>query len=794
MATVTKNPTLVSSAQQLPNLPTRCIEPTENSTAAKGPAVENVFEPKGSRTKKKNRSQDVVIQDQADKPVDVFHICISQVRAQLRVVEPRPVLLTFEFDSYWHAETDVYSRDVKPVWRFNNDSIQGVGDFNAVRDNGDTVQTDRRAPVTTNHHTSLYSSEARFVYKTEFGYKLHRKFMIVRLAERSPYGDVEWGSAAISLDSIARGCEHLSLSILATDGITCYGTVYCNVAMINVQNIRIHLTDLYLSEYPEAYTYDVKLICLDLGVRPFDNDTNICTEKRSDAEPRFSAQPVLFRDASLRELLISTAMGGPSLKIFFSVRRQVARDRTEEIGVGALPIRMLFAKVAEGWMDLPTKFKVPLSGLKGVVRGKVLLRNIPQFCQLAGADLYNVDDAIMPVDVDLNSRKLLTWLKLPRSMECRRVIMTPAGCATDSDAVQHPKPSFVESASVGRRCIEKGAGRPVEEAIKSNAVPRSGSPSVEPISEEGSESSSGYGPKEIIGACVRESRVSSDPTDPKMGRKSDNCAHSFEKGSSGFQGQRDCGDNGKGLCNYSGTLDQTDVAHLATPGIRDERPQIEMNEDSNLVSWEVGVGSEKNRGPGRAGDHDRADIRYGGGKSGKSFGSCGTADGTIEIGSAVLSHTSDDGFGGSGCGGDATGGSSHGSGVNLNRECEGQRCGNGTVVIDCEKEVLSGGEADRIGGKERMSVGAAGDTVGDGDRNEREDYDEDDWVAVHHGPSRQYYFVHRFTQESLWLPPDWARGEDESGYQYFIDHGSKRTQRAFPIVEARAYRESVFAG
>lgn len=190
--------------------------------------------------------------------------------------------------------------------------------------------------------------------------------------------------------------------------------------MVNLQRVRVHLRDLKLSDYPEMFNYDVKLIYLDLGHQPFPNGYITTTEKRSDAEPRFSAQPTLEVETSLRDMLVSTTTSGePSLKLFFSVHRQVAREHTEEIGVGAMPIRLLFAKVAEGWMDMPTKFKVPLAAFRGVIRGKVLLRNIPQFSQLAGVDLVNVDGAIMPFDVDLTARKLLPWVKLPRDVERR---------------------------------------------------------------------------------------------------------------------------------------------------------------------------------------------------------------------------------------------------------------------------------------------------------------------------------------------------------------------------------------
>ena len=63
---------------------------------------------------------------QVEKPANVFHARISNVRARLRVVEPRPVVLSFDFDNYGRAETDVYARGVNPEWRFDTSSIRGL--------------------------------------------------------------------------------------------------------------------------------------------------------------------------------------------------------------------------------------------------------------------------------------------------------------------------------------------------------------------------------------------------------------------------------------------------------------------------------------------------------------------------------------------------------------------------------------------------------------------------------------------------------------------------------------------
>lgn len=52
----------------------------------------------------------LVIHDQHDKPVDVLHKRMSKVYAHLRVVKPRPAVLSFEFNRYWYADTDVLQR------------------------------------------------------------------------------------------------------------------------------------------------------------------------------------------------------------------------------------------------------------------------------------------------------------------------------------------------------------------------------------------------------------------------------------------------------------------------------------------------------------------------------------------------------------------------------------------------------------------------------------------------------------------------------------------------------------
>lgn len=320
--------------------------------------------------------------------VDRFEVKICRVRGELRTAEARPVFLTFDFDEgFWTRETSVYGDDVNPEWQF--------------------------APKTAG---AANMPETRFVYRTEFAHRMHKKHLSVTLSERSPHGDVVWGSGTVSLDSLALGCENVALNMIAPDDVTCYGTVRFRLSMLNVAEVTAHLSDLVLKDYPERFAHDVKLVYFEFGLTGFEKGYRHCTERRSDTEPRFYSRPALTRDCRLREMVSpSPAAHGP-MRVFFSVHRQVARNRTEQIGLGALPVRMLFQKVSNGYMEVPTKFMVPLQKKQGVLKGKILLRNIPRFHQLPGDDLVNVNGVVTPIDEDLSQRKIVPWMKLPRPL------------------------------------------------------------------------------------------------------------------------------------------------------------------------------------------------------------------------------------------------------------------------------------------------------------------------------------------------------------------------------------------
>lgn len=113
-----------------------------------------------------------------------------------------------------------------------------------------------------------------------------------------------------------------------------------------------------------------------------------------------------------------------------------------------------------------------------------------------------------------------------------------------------------------------------------------------------------------------------------------------------------------------------------------------------------------------------------------------------------------------------------------------------------------GGEGANGTSKSGKSVGSTGTVViseadvsvlddEDDDKEKDKDNTMNEWVAIYHEPSQQHYFVHAETQESLWLPPEWARIEDDGGIEYFVDHASKETTRRFPVDLARQYKASV---
>lgn len=782
------------------------------------------------RIKKKVRVQELIEDEQLTKPVDTFHVHISDVRAVLRVAEARPVLLTFEFDNYWYAETDVWADNVEPIWGFNAASIHGHDGRKPMSADGED-----KAPL------RGIVTDAKFVYETEFGYKLHRKFLIVKLAERSPYGDVEWGQGIIPLDSVARGCPTTDVSIIAKDGVTCYGIVTCSIAMTNVQTVRAHLTDIKLSEYPEAYNYDVKLIYLEFGYNGFEAGYHRCTEKRSDGEPRFSAQPALEFDTTLRDMLASSSSGSRPLQMYFSVHRQVARNRTEEIGVGALPVRMLFPKVREGWMDLPTKFKVPLANYKGIIRGKILLRNIPQFSQLPGDDLVNADGNILPHDVDLTARKILPWVKLPKSWEQRSRPVMPSTPTWFGPREMDWKGSATTNgySQSGTNGVARAHGHGYVTAGQYY------SSMTESASDGGSESSASS-PRRRAAQVNYDYRVAGNDLDTRRASivqsryitAEANCA---VKPSTSPLTVRDQIYEAEAEVSYGAGADvesnrqnnSKDAQQIGASGAGNAKPQFEWMrgmtkeeelgtepEEEKVTVWEkrwtqeVGKHREENMcqwnrfakmnlseavvlnegeggqwsDPNESGEMLQG-FRGRRSKSGKSIGSTGTAEAGVEIGSAVLSVASDDG---------------HGTASRTTTEdalTMSQRLSTGPPSEENYEVESEGAGMEEIGegemtmGEEigREAANVEDSVTGNGDVYEHDD-GEREWTAILDRSSGRYFFAHKYTQESLWLPPGWERVEDDDGREYFIDHGKQRTQRGFPALEAKAYRESVYTG
>lgn len=820
--------------------------------------------------------QEIIPNEDVSKPIDTFRITISNVRANLRVAEPRPVVLSFAFDDYWHCQTDVFQQNsVQPRWKFNADTIQGV-DPSLSQQQGDDSSANGKPGAQLFHAQRGIVPTVSFVYETESGHMLHSKYLVVTLSERSTFKDVEWGTAVIPLDSIARGCQACDFSIVAKDGVTCYGNVYCNIRMTNIQKLRAHLTDLKLSDYPESYTYDVKLVYLELGLNGFTTGYRNCTEKRSETEPRFSAQPALEWDTTLNDMLRSSSSDSPALKIFFSVHRQVARNRTEEIGVGALPIRMLFAKVTEGWMDLPTKFKVPLANFKGVIRGKVLLRNIPQFSQLPGSDLVNVDGVISPQNVDLNYRKLVPWLKLPNSAEAADKTPKKQGTGIPKKA-KHAK--FAGTVAKGlENHSQRETSASERHAVAMRKVGKNNgssqnfhSPITESASEEGSDTSRATSPSRQNNYHVAEPSSGGRRRDSQSRRQQSNLQNQRESStlysqreSSSFYTERESSSlytERESSSLYSQrevpnlqpqrqsapvpsstttpTFPRAPVRHSYEPvavtrrtefdtpyGVQEQQPSTTVSElcrkfESGPVShmeqirmigamrasqeeqeadrWQELPGLEitdkgrpsstqRQRSDASGSSYHRAsvisedivDVRDNSAfdfrsRLSKSVGSVGTGDGGVEIGSVVFSE---DGYG------------------------PGSRTTTEDLLVSSQRLSTAPSSEENIG---RMFLGADSgllvDTNGgyadsplvSGNIPHSPADEEEEWEAHHDTASLRYYFVSRFTQESLWLPPDWERMEDEYGRQFFVDHGSRNTQRAFPATEARVYRESIYA-
>ncbi|PXF42176.1 NEDD4-like E3 ubiquitin-protein ligase WWP1 [Gracilariopsis chorda] len=757
------------------------------------------------RAKKKVRMQ-VIPDEEPIKPVDTFHVSLSNAHAVLRIAESRPVILKFAFDNYWHAETDVFTKDsVQPQWNFNTDTIRGF-------DGRKPAAADGTAPHQQSAPTNPVQPSTSFVYETQFGYKLHRKYLIVTLCERSPYQDVEWGTGVIPLDSIARGCESADMSIVAKDGLTYYGNVYCNITMTNVQRVRAHLTDLKLSEYPEVFSYDVKLIYLEFGTRAFENGFCRCTERRSDAEPRFSAQPALQYDTTLRDMLVTSTPNAPAIMIFFSVHRQVARNRTEEIGVGALPIRMLFSKIRDGWMNLPTKFRVPLANYRGIIRGKVLLRNIPQFSQLPGSDLTNVDGVIMPVHVDLQSRKLLPWIKLPKSTEKRRQMATenqatqlPYGVnhhhltpsvsdkSVQSETTREPSvpPTSQPQPAQPQQQLQAPPDQPHDPhsteydggsepssnttsprlqrrpfpamdtfVLRDNLKKRAAVPRTQQIEPPQHDTAAHGSPSTVQRSswAVSDSGDDSTGTISKLRSKVDPRASSHVEQIKLFAALREASRDNEGeSCEELSKLRISD-----SPGRSKPRQHSDESSSSRVPTSRASDGTCDGR-------ESPPDMQARRNKSGKSFGSSCTTEGGVEVGSTVLS---DDGY--------LTGSRTNPQDANQKLT----RCAPGEEQYDYEAEDM------RATYETSPNTSLPGLDLAEG----AYDDDEDEWQAIHDPGSSRHYFAHRHTQESLWLPPGWERMVDDDGRQYFVDHASQSTQWHFPAAEARAYRESVYAG
>eukprot|EP00172_Hildenbrandia_rubra_P000031 Plantae.Rhodophyta-Hildenbrandia_rubra.ctg10136.p1 GENE.Plantae.Rhodophyta-Hildenbrandia_rubra.ctg10136~~Plantae.Rhodophyta-Hildenbrandia_rubra.ctg10136.p1 ORF type:complete len:597 (+),score=95.59 Plantae.Rhodophyta-Hildenbrandia_rubra.ctg10136:274-2064(+) len=360
-----------------------------------------------------------------------FRVRIWDVHGTLNTPE-RPVVVKFNIDAGKYKAVSNVVRDTRtPQWLFpaqSSNSNDGVGSDEPLR------------------------KDIKFLYHTKTPERLPQKLVVVTLCERNKRGaETEWGRAAIPLNVIARGCQRIKLSMMG-EGNTNYGMIEFRCAMTEIRKVEVELRGLRIVEYPERHRHELKMIYFEFGYLQFGDGYKIGTEKSSEGDPVFRQLPVLSASCSLAEM-IDGNQNGSQWQVFFSLHRQVSRERTEEIGIGALPIKLIFQKKRGAPMDTPAKFKVPLADGKGTIKGKVILRNLPQYAQLRGDDIYYEDGFFMPGNIDLSSRLLLPWLSLPKQAKQQMSLHKNSGppspvpaspsTLTSSPAASQPLPNGV---------------------------------------------------------------------------------------------------------------------------------------------------------------------------------------------------------------------------------------------------------------------------------------------------------------------------------------------------------------
>lgn len=710
--------------------------------------------------------------------------------------------LTFSFDSFWTAETSQIDHSA---------SAPDIEDASATRYPLQFVSF--AAQFAKPKVLDEPMSDLRFIYETSLAHKLHRKCLVVTLNSASRPAP----TAVISVDSLARGCQRIALSLHdpTEPNRSPVAVASFRVSMLHYDRVQAVISDLKVVDYPEKHIHDVKLVFLEMGYRPFAEGYISSTEKSSDSEPVFVKLPTLERVCSLQEMLHGGATT-TDLRIFFSLHRQVARARTEEIGLGALPVHMLFSRIEGGHMEVPSKFKVPLAGYKGIVKGKVMLYNISQWSQLGGDDLLNRDGVILPSSVDLQTRKLLPWLLLPRNTQpigvpspAVRPYSSPnppqllhssasaesAGSGSMSEpnsfGHMHPPPSAkwpetsnssaylvlppnmapshaayvpqgqgnlaIPQATVAlhtegtANALSDNGSAPANVAVTpATAAPAVSAGNKQNIASEYYNAYAHHGAVSNDSARFSSAVAYGDP--PALLRQASNAydyynnhyqAGSFAQEASSVYPEKSLEGEQETQMEYQRQREQyqrqQQEYYLAVSGQQYshvEQAQAEGGLDLQFQNLQVQDSVEQDSS---ARSHDSHSVTVTG-KSAKSVGS--STAGPAE--SADHSNGSGD-------------------------------CALLQPVVLTDKNVEQGSSA------------VQGATVGVPTAQFCE------WVAVKDVNSDNYYFANYYTNESLWLPPLWERLFDEHGYEFFVDHGSKTTQRQFPAEQARSYRESVSA-
>lgn len=683
--------------------------------------------------------------------------------------QQHPSYLNFSFDSFWQAETGPTAPP--PSEAETHHPLA----FRSYSNNSNKCKLlDRPEP------------ELRFIYETSLASKLHRKKLVLTLT-LPPESSVPHATAIISIDALARGCQRIALTFQNPHAPTALpiATAHFRVSVLHFERVQAVLSDVKVEDYPEKHIHDVKLLYIEMGYTPFAEGPVNPTERCSDAEPVFNTLPTLEKVCSLQEMLHG-GVARTDLRVCFALHRQVARALTEEIGVGALPIHLLFPKVVNGRMEEPARIKVPLGGFKGVVRAKIILHNIPQWSQLGGDDLVNRDGVITPSSVDLNSRKLLSWMKLPRTSSSGRRLNVPSPSvrpfASPSNMVLMPSgPSSITAPDQPSSQRNLGSHLSQQNLAMGNQQFAASQQSL------GSHQMSHHGPGGMHvsapSAKWPEAAPFMLPPNTSAGQPG-GMTPSVPPGRGGpmspVEGssfsEQDAAEREKSLqLEYQRQHEEYQRNTHFAPSNMSVAPPPSANYLQCLDQSAGSIGMNGNAGP------PWTNGSYGVGM----YGSTGPPGmpGHLPPPSANYlpeleqsAEPLDNGVG------------------------EGESSGEPMPTTPTPGQPGSpGSTAINPSGKSTKSIGSSttgyeGNSPPQSAASDDGHQEAEDWVAVLDGSSNRVYFANSATNESLWLPPMWEQLVDGDGRPFFVDHNSQTTQREFPADESRSYKMSVSVG